>query len=1066
MTDDKKTKFDPSNPPKNMTPRQVALWLERGRVQLAKEQAAEQLRMAAVARVQAAADAKATKKQTEVEAKAEKMAAMQTGTPAPHNVRGRQIARFLWMPQLNLSFKGFSFSFTLLTQLFAQILISARLLPTDHPAQSFIGAEVIGLSNLLREARYNIPPFRELIKHGTPEVARQYSVLISCYAVLVAGAASILVMFAQLVFGAAHAYAQTPSTSGTNIGAFNFTAGSGDMGTTFIDWIFGTGVGSTSLVSSGLGAMLGFYSNMALLFGSIIVLWIIISGIAETARTGIPFGKQFNHIWAPVRLIVALGLLVPLGSNGLNSGQYVAIALAKWGSAQATEVWKIFSGRMIATTTNGAPAQGADGISTVSFNQNAVQVMARDLFKVALCKEVYNTSVASNNTGDQFVAMSTVGAPITTPPAVATVNANGSPNEYSGSQGDQTNSTVTSQIVFKNNIDSNNNSTAATVDCGAINIKIPGTAASSTGAADDAAVSATQGQTSAMISLLNSFAPLAQSIAVDANLGTIGMRDPKADMATFQKAVEDFTTQYTGVWKSTVLPNYNIALATNMKKQANDYGWLGAPIWINIVADQNGKLIDRAQYLPTINRPNEGTLMGGDASNPWNLANNYIDGMPSASQSPQTSEPQANAFSIQNALRHMTNAVGSSPMSKFGAYGRELLSYGFRLISPAGEIDCIEDPFTDPKKCRQFLEQAEMSAVQNGSFEELSAQDLINGASGTDPSVLQKYRKNMGGLGGINGPTLTPTHQGLLNSLQTMEALNSDSPMHSLMFPIGMIMISFGFMAYLLVLIPFARFTLGVLNWFMQIFEMVLAMPLFGLSLLKTDGEGFLTQQAQTNVLMILGVILRPVLMVLGIAISLICFNAIMQFVNTIFADTVASLDPTGTDRSYLSMGVYMIFYGTLAYTLANSAFKAIDLMPNYVMAWLGARMESRVDDAATVQQQAQGYMQTMSYSARSGMGGAGAGGGGSSGGGGGHGGAGTGQQVGGNAAQPGQAGFVGPMSPAQQQAAANAPPPMSHSEQMQHDKQVGVDNINAAIDSRTAKVAPPPNAKSDGPGR
>jgi hypothetical protein len=156
-----------------------------------------------------------------------------------------------------------------------------------------------------------------------------------------------------------------------------------------------------------------------------------------------------------------------------------------------------------------------------------------------------------------------------------------------------------------------------------------------------------------------------------------------------------------------------------------------------------------------------------------------------------------------------------------------------------------------------------------------------------------------------------------------------------------------------------------------MVFEAVLAAPLVSLSLLKTDGEGFGTQQFNTSMTMLFGVIIRPILMTIGLVLGLIAFNAIMQITNLLFAPTVQNLNPS-SDVSYVSLGVYMIFYATLAYTLANSAFKAIDMLPNFVMGWIGQRMESRVDDASMVQQQAQGYMQTMAYSARSGMGGTG----------------------------------------------------------------------------------------------
>jgi hypothetical protein len=89
-----------------------------------------------------------------------------------------------------------------------------------------------------------------------------------------------------------------------------------------------------------------------------------------------------------------------------------------------------------------------------------------------------------------------------------------------------------------------------------------------------------------------------------------------------------------------------------------------------------------------------------------------------------------------------------------------------------------------------------------------------------------------------------------------------------------------------------------------------------------------------------------------------------MYITNQLFAPAAANMTPA-SDNSLLTLGIYVMVYGTLAYTLANSAFKAIDMLPNFVMAWIGQRMESRVDDASAVQQQAGQYMQTLAYSSR-----------------------------------------------------------------------------------------------------
>lgn len=91
-----------------------------------------------------------------------------------------------------------------------------------------------------------------------------------------------------------------------------------------------------------LHAMFSFYSTGLLVIGMMILIYLVVVIIAETAQTGVPFGKRFNKVWAPIRLVAALGLLIPV-SYGLNSAQYIVLYSAKLGSNFATNGWFRFN---------------------------------------------------------------------------------------------------------------------------------------------------------------------------------------------------------------------------------------------------------------------------------------------------------------------------------------------------------------------------------------------------------------------------------------------------------------------------------------------------------------------------------------------------------------------------------------------------------------------------------------------------------------------------------------------------------------------------------------------------
>lgn len=125
----------------------------------------------------------------------------------------------------------------------------------------------------------------------------------------------------------------------------------------FLEQVFGPnldffGAASQPLgtpVYAGLHAVLSLYSMATMVLAVVIVLYYIMTVVGEAAKSGTPFGKRFNSLWAPIRLVMALGLLVPLGS-GLNSAQYITLGVAKMGSGLGTLVWTTFVSEVTAAT--------------------------------------------------------------------------------------------------------------------------------------------------------------------------------------------------------------------------------------------------------------------------------------------------------------------------------------------------------------------------------------------------------------------------------------------------------------------------------------------------------------------------------------------------------------------------------------------------------------------------------------------------------------------------------------------------------------------------------------------
>jgi len=264
--------------------------------------------------------------------------------------------------------------FTDLAYLMASIFASVRLLPPNHPYLSPSNRGRFGMRNVIGEAYSRLVFKKEnadqiliffCVAFGFFLLVLQFVFMVGMMVVKPAFAASlpvfvsifatpnpkfdIALMLLDSVFGVPALFNSCVDTTvwgaGQNCGVTspNYTAFPTPF-QTGLQWLF-------------------YYYNLAvLLIACLVFLYYLLVIVAETAQTGTPFGKRFNHIWAPIRLVAALGLLVPLNYH-YNSAQYITLYAAKLGSGFATNGWIIFNQSLVSTMTN--PNLIGDAITTL-----------------------------------------------------------------------------------------------------------------------------------------------------------------------------------------------------------------------------------------------------------------------------------------------------------------------------------------------------------------------------------------------------------------------------------------------------------------------------------------------------------------------------------------------------------------------------------------------------------------------------------------------------------------------------------------------------------------------------
>ncbi|PCJ03235.1 MAG: hypothetical protein COB14_00445 [Alphaproteobacteria bacterium] len=279
------------------------------------------------------------------------------------NIKTKDVLIYASMPRIVPRVQElFSSGFSYVSFWMAHIYFMVRLLPAHHPYLSSKNIGRFGVRHVITEASRNLTFSRKNIDQifvyfgmltGVVMLAAQFLILI--YALVVSPAmafswfdtpdpaSDIAYNLLDRVFGVPGVFCSTTTIANCT----NFSAG-----VPFTNVGPATGVSIMPLpFQAALHQLFRFYSTALLMIAVLIFLYFIVVIVFETAVSGTPFGQRFQNVWVPIRLVVALGLLMPAPVAGvgatLNSGQYIVLYAAKYGSSFATVGWNGFNDAVV-----------------------------------------------------------------------------------------------------------------------------------------------------------------------------------------------------------------------------------------------------------------------------------------------------------------------------------------------------------------------------------------------------------------------------------------------------------------------------------------------------------------------------------------------------------------------------------------------------------------------------------------------------------------------------------------------------------------------------------------------
>lgn len=872
----------------------------------------------------------------------------------------KSLASYTLLPGFWSRFVGLTPRFGLLAYLMATIFESIKLLPKGHHFSNASLIQTYRIRDVLGAAANNL--------QGGFKNSDQYIVF---GAVLI----GVILLLLQFVFLFAMIMTKSAEAAIPFFGMFVTAEPQIDIAHLMLDRVFGIPKFFNSCFDPAINAqaicadyrtsatfpnpfqralqeLFRFYSMGILIVASFVILYFIFAMIIETANTGVPFGSRFQSVFTPLRLVMAVLLLLPL-ANGYNTGQWIVLLSAKWGSALATNSWLLFNNR-VGNNPMGMEPQQLVGVPKVGDIDSTLNF----LYLAQVCKASYMLGVEDVN-------------PKTDPPsgvAIAAYLVKGG-GSLGGSVSQQlTNATTFAnaltfagqgdvQIVFgEKNAVHTDYSGQVKPYCGIL--LMPSLSKNVPGITDlydiyfknikdmwfhtDMLPYGRRMACALKFDAMTECRPPATAPPAPPAATSYTIAESQFYITMRQTTQASFTNQMKAqilTMRTTVNPQ------TTMDPKTLKRGWGGGGLWFNKVMQFNGAMVDALAATPT---PIKYPMI--------------MEHMAAKKRQASPNIPKKDIFSPEMPQGDKVQPI-DKVMSEFGGNGGENMSVLSVLHSTYKQIQDTEAT-SKPKTGNTdnpVQNLVKLLFGQSGIFDFRANSEVFPLAKlamlGRD--MINKTITMLGakaliqGAGGIIGADLGPMG----------DVIKNFGPGIGSFATIGL---SMGILLYyVLPLMPFIYFFFAVGRWVKSIFEAMVAIPLWALAHLRLGGDGIPGPAAGQGYFLILEILLRPIFTLFGLMASIATFMALTVGLDTVFdlavvnvggfdMTTIASgaVDPfANSARNAMDILFYTVVYAILVYMIATSSFKLIDILPNAVMRWGGTNTASFNDQTDPIGQ-------------------------------------------------------------------------------------------------------------------
>lgn len=862
------------------------------------------------------------------------------------------------VPRLQeLFFSGFAH----LTVLTAYIYASLNLLPRDHP---YLKPENFGrfrMRHVLFEAR------RQLVFKW------QHADQVIIYFTLLIGFVLLIVQFVLLFAAFFMQEALASSFDGSYASFFVTREPEEDLAFILLDRVFGfegvygsNALDGTNPFHTALHTLFHFYNVGILVVGLIIFLYFVVTVVAETAQSGTPFGRRFNGAWVPLRLVFAIGLLTPL-MFGMNGAQWITLYAAKWGSSMATNGWIHFLDNLQESTPMGPTEE-----LMIRPRQPTLSTLQEFMFVAMAC--THAEKLINNRTVNGYLVSDSTGLQEggeRAPRYWLAYEYGGDAHLLAYYQALRRTNFQDIRIAFGYEPEENGDNIGRIEPiCGELTMSMH------TGEADSNSpaywMQNEYFRVIGQIWLHKDMQETARNVAIrylptperdpsvpvpsgcgwHMRVGD-GCEQPNPDCNNMTEFVQNVRQDlYALIDQGHCIgddPDSGITADENPENQGiidrarqrgvdhddfwneefRRYGWAGAAIWYNKLAEINGSFMSSVHSLPIVLQ--------------YPKVMEHVSEQRRAANASVMPNERFRPYLPENRMVYFDN-----PVDPYIA----MMLYEAQQYWDDSYIEIQHNAFLDTI-VTIFGLSGLFDMRQNTDVHPLA--QIVGIGRGLIESSIQNLGFSFGA--GVAG--------GLAHVLGAQQVKTVAMGAAGFAWMIALLGLSIGFILfYVIPFLPFLYFFFAAGGWIKAIFEAMIGLPLWALAHIRIDQEGLPGPVAMNGYYLILDIFLRPLLMIFGLLASIVIFAAQVTVLHEIWDLVVDNLvgynfegalntgENLGTTtggglgaaeniRGWVDQFFFTILYAIIVYMIGMASFKLVDLIPNHITRWMGSGLST-----------------------------------------------------------------------------------------------------------------------------